>query len=872
MLRKGDKTPFTIRTVLVMLVVYISLMLAATWCVQQIYCKSIDTNEIWNDIRSDLRNCRTTAVDSAAYEDGFNQAQALAVARYHKYRLYRQYRKYDGKVDVQLYHCTVKDDTITSVEKLTPNTPVLIGAPYNRNSPIVVFSDSFSPENVEKICTMISTGSIHSYIDYVEGYQDGRFFYPEVMTIYDVESEKVTTFQGKTHKHGKRIKEGYLQDFKVYLPDGSCYGDYGLEEKMDPDFERECDKRFREEAQGESFSDGGFNSKVDVRVIGLSASESALAKYYALNVQVTFNPWLYAFSNLKILYILSLLLMIIFTAILVAGHNSVIEDRFESERKRRLMMDSMAHDMKTPLSIIRNFGELLLEGGTPAKQKEYAQTIIDESERMNDAVVSLLDLSKMEAGTYPMDLNDFHIREVIEEMVSRYEVLFAKKNMSAAIDAPQDLRMFADRKLITRALSNFISNGIHNSKPGTEMVISAIKLSNAVRIQVHNSGQHLDNDTMQHIWEAYYQHIPGLNNEVDGTQASEPSGSGLGLAIVRNICLLHGGSYGCENDDDGVTFWMQISSQEDRIGKMDVLTGPVTGVTAGENPVKGVGFIALGTLIQGFFWTLYFYGSFVALIPCLFDSDCDKVTIITDTIGLASAGIGAAFILYGTIQLQKRGWPVRNNKKADICQMIIIGLTMVLSIVIILMNGEHGSATNLLDLICLIAETVISMSMAVILLSHYRMLSGIANQLGMLRRSKNMQRQMLLMTVSLILFIGVALSGIAMSLPYMFMGSIWLLVCAFSAFFWIIASRGMTSFGRETMEFGQFHKMAGRAYLGVAICLILTEMAFFGWYSQDTVIGLVFTIAFAVAGCICFVLTLYFNHLDNKVRRQARNS
>ena len=146
------------------------------------------------------------------------------------------------------------------------------------------------------------------------------------------------------------------------------------------------------------------------------------------------------------------------------------------------------------------------------------------------------------------------------------------------------------------------------------------------------------------------------------------------------------------------------------------------------------------------------------------------------------------------------------------------------------------------------------------------------NASAKLYRNIYMQRQMLLMTVSLILFIGVALSGIAMSLPYMFMGSIWLLVCAFSAFFWIIASRGMTSFGRETMEFGQFHKMAGRAYLGVAICLILTEMAFFGWYSQDTVIGLVFTIAFAVAGCICFVLTLYFNHLDNKVRRQARNS
>ena len=581
------------------------------------------------------------------------------------------------------------------------------------------------------------------------------------------------------------------------------------------------------------------------------------------------HPWIDTISNLKTFYILSLLLVITLTAILIACHNSVIEDKFESERKRRLMTDSMAHDMKTPLSIIRNYGELLLEDGTPEKQKEYAQTIIDESERMNDAVISLLDLSKMEAKTYPMDLNDFRIREVIEEMVGRYEVLFAKKNMRAVIDAPQDLRMFADRKLITRALSNFISNGINNSKPGAEMVISAKKLSNAIRIQVHNSGQHLDNDTMQHIWEAYYQRIPGLAEGGDGTKTSESSGSGLGLAIVRNICLLHGGSYGCENENDGVTFWMQISSQEDRIGKMDVLTGPVTGVTAGANPAKGVGLIALGTMIQGFFWTLYFYTSFMALVPCLFDPDVDRVTIITDTIGLAAAGIGTAFIMYGTIQLQRRGWSVRNNTIADICQLIIIGLTMVLSIVIVLMNGKDVSAPAALDLICLISETVISMSMAVILLSHYRMLAGIANRLGMLRRSQNLQRQQLLMTGILVLFIGASLPSMSMSLPYLFMGSIWSLVCAVSAMFWIIASRGMTSFGEEAMEFGQFHKMAGRAYLGVAICLILTEVAFFGRFTQGNDIALIFTIAFGVAGCICFALTLYFNHLDNKERKQA---
>ena len=581
------------------------------------------------------------------------------------------------------------------------------------------------------------------------------------------------------------------------------------------------------------------------------------------------DPWIDAITNLKTFYVVSLLLVITLTAILIAGHNSLVEEKFESERKRRLMTDSMAHDMKTPLSIIRNYGELLLDGGTPAKQKEYAQIIIDESEQMNEAVVSLLDLSKMEAGTYPMDLNDFRIREVIEEMVSRYEVLFVKKDIRAVIDAPQGLRMFADRKLITRALSNFISNGIHNSDPGTEMIISAKKLSNAVRIQVHNSGQHLDNDTMQHIWEAYYQRIPELNNETSGAQTSEPSGSGLGLAIVRNICLLHGGSYGCENDNDGVTFWMQISSQEDRIGKMDVLTGPVTGVTAGENPAKGVGFLALGTLIQGVFWTLYFYGSFRDLIPCLFNSDFDRVTTITDPIGLAAAGIGAAFVLYGTLQLQKRGWPVRNNAIANICQLIIIGLAAAVSVAIVLKNSGQVPTAGVLDHICLTLEAVISINMVVILLSNYRILSEIAKQLGMLRRGQKLQGQLLLMTLILVLFIGVSLSGIASGLPYMFMGSIWGLVCAFSAMFWIIASRGMIAFEEENIEFGQFHKMAVRAYLGVAICLILTEVAFFGRNTQGNEIALIFTITFGITGCICFALTLYFNHLDNKARRQA---
>lgn len=582
------------------------------------------------------------------------------------------------------------------------------------------------------------------------------------------------------------------------------------------------------------------------------------------------NPWIYAMTELKVLYILSLLLMVVLTAILIAAHNSVIEDKFESERRRRLMMDSMAHDMKTPLSIIRNYGELLLESGTQTKREEYAQTIIDESERMNEAVVSLLDLSKMEAGTYPMDLNDFHIREVIEETVGRYGVLFVKKNIKAVIDAPQELRMFADRKLITRALSNFISNGIHNGTPGTEMKIAAKKISNAVRIQVHNSGQYLDDEEMKHIWEAYYQQMPGKDLAKAGnSQQVEPSGSGLGLAIVRNICLLHGGSYGCENENNGVTFWMQISSQENRIGKMDILTGPVTGVTESVNPMKGVGLIAIGTLIQGIFWTVLFFEDFINLIHCLFHPDNGIEIMITDTTGLIAAGIGTGFIFYGTKQLQKSGWPVRRNVITDICLMIVIALAVLLTAAVLFLNSEQEVIPGALYQICLVLETAISITMAVLMLSHYRILTGITGALNMVRRSRNLQRQMILVTVILGLYIGVLLTGIANDLPYAVIGSGWLLVCAFSAGFWILVSRGMTAFEEEKLEFSELHKAAGRMYLGVAICIILMEIAFAGWIDQNSTLAMTFIIAFAIAAGICMVLTIHYNRLENKARKEA---
>jgi len=76
----------------------------------------------------------------------------------------------------------------------------------------------------------------------------------------------------------------------------------------------------------------------------------------------------------------------------------------------------------------------------------------------------------------------------------------------------------------------------------------------------------------------------------------------------------------------------------------------------------------------------------------------------------------------------------------------------------------------------------------------------------------------------------------------------------------------MITYDEEVPEFGQYQKMAGRAYTGVAIGIILTEITFFGWQSHDDHTAMILTVAFAVSAVICFVLTIRFRRLENKAR------
>lgn len=268
------------------------------------------------------------------------------------------------------------------------------------------------------------------------------------------------------------------------------------------------------------------------------------------------QPWFYAVSTMKWFYFLIALICLLAGILLTGSYSRVLDARFEAEKRQRQMANAVAHEMKTPLGIIKNYGEVLSEEQDESRRKEYVETIIEEADSMNAMIVNMLDLSKMEAGIYPMELSMISINKLTERTLERLRILMKRKGIQVETDLRAETMILADEKLVSESLSNLLVNAISYGEENSKIRLSTAYIkSGSVRISVYNKGERLAEEELERIWEHFYRS--------DAARSKEKGGTGLGLAIVANTCLIHGGKYGCINREEGVEFWIEIPSQEE---------------------------------------------------------------------------------------------------------------------------------------------------------------------------------------------------------------------------------------------------------------------------------------------------------------------
>lgn len=222
------------------------------------------------------------------------------------------------------------------------------------------------------------------------------------------------------------------------------------------------------------------------------------------------------------------------------------QDQLEGQLKReRAFTRGAAHELKTPLAVLRTHAEALREDIAPEKRERYLDIILEESDRMAALVGSLLELSRLESGI-PLNKEPLDLGALVREVFAPLELALRQKKISLRLDLPE-LWMEGDRERLKRAVENLASNALRHCTPGGCIQVTLNASADGVRLQVCNDGPAIAEQDLPHLWEPFYRG--------DQARSRDTGGTGLGLAIVRAAVQAHGGSCGVENSPHNVSFW-----------------------------------------------------------------------------------------------------------------------------------------------------------------------------------------------------------------------------------------------------------------------------------------------------------------------------
>jgi PAS domain S-box-containing protein len=211
-----------------------------------------------------------------------------------------------------------------------------------------------------------------------------------------------------------------------------------------------------------------------------------------------------------------------------------IRANLENEIKRRIAFThALVHELKTPLTPIVNSSEMLKIAATTDLCSRLAKNILDGAMALNRRVEELLELARLEVGTFKLKIIPVNILQVINDTVSYMLPQMQNKDQILRVDLPELLPdMMADPERLKQVLMNLIINSNKYSPSGSQIVVSASLQGNEVVIEVEDNGTGISQESQKYLFEPYYRgdkHRDNLN------------GLGMGLPIAKSIVALHGG-------------------------------------------------------------------------------------------------------------------------------------------------------------------------------------------------------------------------------------------------------------------------------------------------------------------------------------------
>ena len=246
---------------------------------------------------------------------------------------------------------------------------------------------------------------------------------------------------------------------------------------------------------------------------------------------------------------------------MAANLNKMVEDirrlidkEREAERTKNELITNVAHDLRTPLTSIIGYLELLSNKSSPLPsdmQGKYLDIAYSKSKRLEKLIEDLFGFTKLNYGKISMHVSKVDIIKLLGQLLEESYPNFSNKNLSYELQSNVPAKVImADGNLLARLFDNLINNAIKYGAEGKRVLVKVYAMAETVQVSVTNYGYVIPEEELPLIFEKFYR--------VEHSRSVNTGGTGLGLAIVKNIVDMHGGSISVASDMNGTVFTVKL--------------------------------------------------------------------------------------------------------------------------------------------------------------------------------------------------------------------------------------------------------------------------------------------------------------------------
>ena len=230
--------------------------------------------------------------------------------------------------------------------------------------------------------------------------------------------------------------------------------------------------------------------------------------------------------------------------------NYATDELSQVDRLRSELIANISHDLRTPLTMITGYAEMMRDIPGEAKS-ENLDIIISEAKRLNTLVADVMDLSRYRSNAEALDISEFSLTGLIKDIIGRFSKFTELEGYNISFEYDDDLSVDADEAMIQQVVYNLIGNSISYTGADKSVKVRQLREGEWARIEVADTGEGIAEDDLPHIFERYYRS--------SAAHVRPAVGTGLGLAIVKSALDAHGAQFGViTSKGQGSVFWFKL--------------------------------------------------------------------------------------------------------------------------------------------------------------------------------------------------------------------------------------------------------------------------------------------------------------------------